>query len=1012
VAVLVLCAAGGAEFEGDMAETAGAMRVWHASEGLPSDTVTALIQTRDGFLWVGTSAGLARFDGARFSQILSAAGTNTLTGVTALCEDRNGHIWIGTQQGGLFELAAGTIERYTGRPGLVRGAITSLAADGRGQVWIGGSEGLSLWTGDHFQLFTQRDGLPDDSVSSVDVAQSGTVWITTRVGMCRFVNGRIVPHPFQTESQGRSPEYLGAYEDQKGNLWAFGDTYLINLTENKRFNYFRTSEPASLRIWSLCEGRDGRLWIGTSGRGLFCFEDNRFQPVIFGEQRWPYDVRAICEDREGNVWLGTSGGGLAQLRPQSVHILRVEPGLADNPPAALALDGAGRLYTGLQRGGLFVGESDRFDRLNAGNTLGMEDFISSLCLGKDGTVWVGTLGDGLYGWRKGRSVRLGTADGLADACVLALASDRQGDVWASTRAGTVHRLSGADITQFDTANGLSGAPVTALAPAADGGLWLGTADGGILRQENGKFQNLAAARVAGAHPVRALFEGARQRLWIGTAGGGLACLANGAAWNWTTNNGLPSDLVVGLVEDSQTNLWLATGTGIYRVDHDDLASRLGNPQTPLSCKLVSTAKPVADGADLSGGPRAALAPDAHVWFTSAKGLVRAATRPASTDPTAFPVYIESVAINGKPPVSLLHAGPWSAPGKFRTALRTPLDLRGMVIEFTALCYAAGDELQFRHKLEGSDPDWVDDGGARFARYGNLPRGAYRFRVAARAAGGDWQESGETFAFVVPTPFYYQWWAITLYSAAAIALVAGVVRRIFNRRLRRRLERLEQQQALERERMRIARDMHDEMGSKLTKISFLSEHLQLDAQSPGPLASKVRSIALASRDLLQTMDEIVWVVNPHNDTLENLVAYLSHYAVEYFQNTAIECEMHLPAELPQRALSSEARHNLFLTFKEALNNVLKHSGASKVKIEVAMDAAACEFRISDNGRGFDAATTPAPGAQTRTGGGGAGLGNMRQRMANIGGEYLISGRPGEGTTVTLRLALNPESETVR
>ena len=139
--------------------------------------------------------------------------------------------------------------------------------------------------------------------------------------MCRFINGHIVPYAFQTQSQGRSPEYLGAYEDRRGNLWAYGDTYLINLAEGKRFNYFRSSESASVRIWSLCEGNDGRLWIGTSGRGLFCFEDNSFQPVMFDKNRWPYDVRAICEDDEGNLWLGTSGGGLMQLRPQSVYIL-------------------------------------------------------------------------------------------------------------------------------------------------------------------------------------------------------------------------------------------------------------------------------------------------------------------------------------------------------------------------------------------------------------------------------------------------------------------------------------------------------------------------------------------------------------------------------------------------------------------------------------------------------------------------------------------------------------------
>jgi signal transduction histidine kinase/ligand-binding sensor domain-containing protein len=1000
-AVLARCG----DFDVNMAGLSEAMRVWHVSDRLPSDTVTAIIQTRDGFLWIGTSAGLARFDGVTFTEIKTdESSTNQLTGVTALCEDRNGFLWIGTQHQGLFELAGGKPVRYTARKGLVAGAVTSLAADNRGQVWIGGNAGLSLWTGEHFELFTKRDGLPDDSVAGVNVAHSGTVWITTRAGMCRFVDGQLAPYTFQTDSQGRSPEYLGAYEDQRGNLWAFGDTYLINLTENKRFNYFRSSEPASLRIWSLCEGREGVLWIGTSGRGLFCFEDNRFQQVIFGEQRWPHDVRAIWQDREGSLWLGTSGGGLVQLRPQSVQMLRVDQSLPENPPTALALDPAGRIYVALQRGGLYVGESGRFDRHGSAGGLVPENLFSSLCVTRDGTLWAGTVGDGLYGWRNGRAIQLTTGDGLSSDSVLAVCADARDGVWVSTSAGAVHRFAGSNMARFDAAQGLPETAVTAMIPTMGGGLWVGTTDGRIWRKEREQFSEVEAARNPKHQPVMALCAGAQERLWIGAAGGGLSCLANGTARNWTTNDGLPSEFVAGVIEDGATNLWLSTGAGVYRVDHDDVSRLFGLRLVPLACKLVSSARIVTDPMPIFGGTRAALSPDGRAWFATSKGILKVTPRQLSVVPSVVRVYVESVVANGHAPVSLLHAGPWSAAANRAALFKAPLDLRSLEIHFTALSFVAPEDIQFRHQLEGSDPGWVEDTGARFAAYGRLPPGNYRFRVAARNAGGDWQEAGETFAFYVPTPVYYQTWAICLYILVAVAVVAGIVRGVSHRRLRLRLVRLEQQQSLERERMRIARDMHDEMGSKLTKISFLSEHLQMGAETSGPLAGRIESIAQASRDLLQTMDEIVWVVNPHNDTLENLVAYLSHYAVEYLQNTSIECGLDLPQELPHYPLSSEARHNLFLAFQEALNNVLKHSGASKVAVEVALNALACEFKITDNGKGFEASALSAGATQTRGNGHGNGVRNMRQRMTAIGGECRVDSHPGEGTVITLRLSL--------
>src|SRR6478736_280657 len=250
-----------------MPETEGLIRTWRSDKGLPADSVTAILQTRDGFLWVGTSAGLVRFDGVKFTGIkLGRYVDQNRIGITALAEDDRGHLWVGTQQEGLFELRPGGERNYTRQQGLLDDNVTSLAAGSNNVVWIGTKAGLNLYDGREFKSFTTRDGLPDEFVSGVAVARSSTVWITTRGGMCQFTNGSIVQEVLQTESQGRSPEYLGAYEDRRGNIWAFGDTYLINLMEGQRFNYFRGNEATTVRIWSLCEGRDRRLWIGTSGR--------------------------------------------------------------------------------------------------------------------------------------------------------------------------------------------------------------------------------------------------------------------------------------------------------------------------------------------------------------------------------------------------------------------------------------------------------------------------------------------------------------------------------------------------------------------------------------------------------------------------------------------------------------------------------------------------------------------------------------------------------------------------
>jgi signal transduction histidine kinase len=362
--------------------------------------------------------------------------------------------------------------------------------------------------------------------------------------------------------------------------------------------------------------------------------------------------------------------------------------------------------------------------------------------------------------------------------------------------------------------------------------------------------------------------------------------------------------------------------------------------------------------------------------------------------------IEEVQVNGQSFSTSLS----NAPARFPSAVRS-LD-----IHFTALDLSAPEKVRFRHRLDGSDSDWVVDNdlNRREVHYPLLAYGAYTFHVQAGYSDQAWLENEASFRFLIPTPFWRTQWAVAIYIFLGLIFAGALARVILARRFRRRLATLAAQQAMERERMRIARDMHDEIGSKLTKISFMTERAKRELQGQEPVARKLDSIAGTSRDLLQTLDEIVWAVNPHNDTLEHLAAYLGQYATEYLQNTAVECELHIPRGLPHHPLSAEARHNLFLAFEESLNNALKHGRATRVRVDMHLAPAQFEITIEDNGRGFDSTATetvpdkidPASGRH------GNGLRNMRQRLDILGGQCTIRSKPGHGTTVILSVPLAP------
>jgi signal transduction histidine kinase len=297
---------------------------------------------------------------------------------------------------------------------------------------------------------------------------------------------------------------------------------------------------------------------------------------------------------------------------------------------------------------------------------------------------------------------------------------------------------------------------------------------------------------------------------------------------------------------------------------------------------------------------------------------------------------------------------------------------------------------------------MDAGKQRAAFYNYLPAANYRFRVMACNGDGVWTAGAAELRFSVLRHFWQAWWFMGLAGLGVLTSVGGTVRFVEKRRLHKRLERLERERALERERTRIAQDLHDEMGAKLCRILFLSEHARRPSLQPSELKPEMDSIASASREVLQSLDEIVWAVNPRNDSLEHVASYINQYAQDYFHGTGIECELNIPARFPFCPLSSQMRHHLFLATHEALTNVLKHSGATQARIAMKHEDGVLEISVADNGKGL-----PVPAIESANGdpGAGDGLRNMRQRLQDMGGHCDIESVPGKSTTIRFVLPLN-------
>lgn len=935
---------------------------WPAEAGLPFNSITCLRQTRDGYLWIGTLNGLARFDGVRFTNFRVADGVGLKSNrIRCLFEDASGILWIGTDEGGLAYEQQGRFITFTTPDGLSSDSVLCVGEDRGGALWVGTDSGLNRRRDGRITTFFKTDGLPDDRVNALSPRGDAAMLFATGRGLCEFRGDMLVPVAAALQKLGRT-HFNDLRVDGQGAIWFAGGEGLVRAKLRAGAESASVMVKHTSAVAVVLGHAGGGVWFGTETGEVGRFRNESAPAEIVW--RAPRGITSLCEDQEGNLWVGTAGEGLFRLKPRQLRLFAVPNFQGGNWASSLYESPAGELRLAARDNGIYRAQAGRFV---IEERVALPDGVEAhtVCQSAAGDLWVGTLRDGLFRCEPGNGRQFSERDGLSDSAIEAMCVTAAGGLWIGTRNGGLNHFDGHRFTRFNTPWGFAGAFAAALETDVDGGLWIGTSGDGLFEFRAGRFTAYTRESGLPSGAVHALEADPDGTVWVGTARG--LCRVKSGTVTPLNLGGLGEEAVYQMRSDESGALWLGASSRILRVNKLQLAAFAEGRTNFFSVVPYGREDGVAGVQCLpriqSRGPR--FRPGL-VWFATTKGLLvvdRAGAAANAERPKVALEYVfvenQSVAFGDRLVVS---------PGK-----------ESLRFDFTALSLTAPGKVNFRYQLEGLDRELSEASGARSVRYPKVPAGHYRFRVIASNHEGIWNETGATLAVVV-RPF---WWATNGFRAALLLTVTAGVVGVYRLRQARRRE-------IERLRLRIASDLHDDLGSSLWSITLLSrmlaKHGNLGEEARQDVG-EINRIALQSSNSIR---DIIWLINPAFDSLQDLLLRTKDFAATVLRGV----EYRMTSEIPDlsRKLPFDFRHNLFLFFKEALTNTARHSRATVAEVKFVTQGNYWRLTISDNGRGFD------PDAVTD----GNGLRNLRTRAERMGAMLDLRTAPGQGVVLVLTI----------
>jgi ligand-binding sensor domain-containing protein/signal transduction histidine kinase len=945
--------------------------VWHVQDGLPEETVQAMQLTPDGYLWIGTTGGLARFDGSRFLTY-SRSTTPALTenSVFSLLAARDGTLWLGTEGGGLLHYDHGVFQIYRAQQGLTDGFVRSVIEDGTGRLWVGTDNGLFRMKNGKAERVDTSQFAPSLAVHSIYQDREHRIW----VGGSRLLmfDGDGV-HEFKLQGADSENRVKTILETSDGTVWVGTVGGLQRLHNGS----FEAVAGISGTVRTLKQTDDGTLWIGTIGHGLFTYLKGELHKVSGSGLLPSNTVLSIYEDNSHQIWMGTQNG-LVRLSRTPVGVVPL-PGGSDPDFETISYDPDGTIWAVSSR--VYAIRQDRAEPDEFHAIAGVP--VRNVFRDRQGTLWIGTDGSGAYHLSAGGPVHYSAPDNLANNFVRAFLESRDGAMWIATDEG-VSRIAGGRVRNFRVRDGLVYFSTRALLEDRDGNIWIGT-DQGLSCWDGSRFVQNRVTRDLSREKVWSILQDAHGAIWFGTRDHGLFRYRAGNLAHFTVTQGLASNSVFQLLEDRFDQLWISSPNTISSIPLAGLDTT--PPEKSVQLAVTTYDMPYdADGAQMYGGrqPSGCVGKDGSLWFPSNKGAVHILPEPAARL-NAPKLLLTEVAVDGQDvAASAFHS--------------LSADASRLEIAFAPLSLLSQKDTRFRYRLEPFDRTWTYAGTNRVVTYTNLPAGRYQFEVIAFPLNNPTATSAASLSFRKQPHFYMSWWFLSL-CLIFVGLVSLASYRWRVRSLQLRFR------AVLNERSRLAREMHDTVIQGCTSVSALLEAISsVDGEKSAVHGELLQFARTQMRTTIDEARQSVWNLRHGDEPQQDISQAASIIAEHTIREFGIPVDCRNEGRL--FLLPSSMAHEILMVVREALYNAVLHGKPTHIWIDFAYGPDDLKVKVRDDGSGFTPEAIPSDGALHY------GIAGMRERIERLNGKIEWISSREDGTTVRFRVkrsALLPARE---
>ena len=948
---------------------------WTTENGLPQNSVTSIVQTKDGYIWFGTFGGLVRFDGIKFkifnTIIAPSIKSNRITG---LYEDKNGTLWIGTQFGNLIKYKDETFTSVLEPPIIQRGAVQTFCVDKNGVIWIfSGSELKKLSPNKDGKYVSEKidlPGEPNPAIGSIVEDDSGNIWISTLKGLYQYQNGEMQAFPFENTFPPSKPNKnlhggvptVKIFIDGKKQFWLAGFDGLARF-ENGKFIPLIQKQNAFVGI---AENIDNTYLLKMDDK-IYRFADEKVSELLIDKPENSELFRLMMSDREGNLWVGYTGGGLVRFKQQTARTFSKADGLTDLDTYFVFEDKDKNLWIGAEN--LYKFRDGKFENVSKS----FANFFVSAFQGKDGTLWFTTRDKGLVTFKDGKFAEFGKENNIQASQMF---ENSEGSLFFPT-GDDLTIVKDGKIDKIPFQNG----GVQKIAEDRDGAIWFGAITG-LSRLKDGVFTNYSTNEGLTNDNVRDIYQDNDGVFWIGTYGGGLNRFKDGKFFPITTREGMNEDIISRILVDDKDNFWLLGNRGVSVISRSALNDLADGKIKTIACASYG----VSDGmlnSEGNGGnsPAGWLASDGKFWFPSIKGVI--VVNPKYSDLHPPPVYIEEAFLGGKQ----IESG---------TQIEVAPDVENLEIHYTGLNFTKPEQVKFKYKLEGFDKDWIEVGTRRAAYYTQIPAGNYRFLVTASTTNGIWNEqTASKNVIVLANPIWKRWWFILGVSAIAII---GIV--LFYRLRLIRLAKIRRQQqtfsrqlieSQEADRKRIAAELHDGLGQHLIIIKNWASLGLKFTEKDAAVREQLDEISSTALQALNEVREIIYDLRPHQIETIGLSKTITFMLEQVATSSSINFKTKI--DDIDKLFASEDEVIFYRIVQECVSNIVKHSNAKNAEVLIKNVEGGITLKISDDGNGFVNDEKSSNNVQS-----GFGLKGIEERVKMLGGEIDLQTQIGIGTTV--------------